>query len=199
MQKPTLYRVTLTCVGLFFAFLIAAIFSYRGGNPTDIFAHYNLGNNFISDLGAVETYSLIPQYFTIFLLNCALVSASLALMFFISSQSRIIAVRITGFTASLSILAIGLLPSDIFFWPHRIALFFTVFFLTISFGLMSKQGSWLIRIGFLFGIAYILFIVFGPHPEVSAHARYIQVILQKVFIGSEFLLIAIETRRRQVS
>jgi hypothetical protein len=196
MSSPRFLSMSLWCVGLFFTATILAMVTYYGGNPMQAAAPYSLTQNFLSDLGVIDTYSHINQTLTNFFWLVALACASLGTMLFVAGINRTKVARWSGALAGCSILSIGLIPSDLFFWPHRIALLTTVILLTVTLGILSKQSAVLPRIGFAICAAYALFLILAPHPDTSDTARLQHIIVQKVFVVGAFGMMATESARR---
>lgn len=179
-KAPSELQISLWCGALFFSFLLLGMLSYHGGNPANPTAPYSFLHNFFSDLGTIKPYSNVRQPLTNFLFTAALTSAGLGIISFVRGITQDMYARFLADLTALSLLAVTLLPSDEYFWPHRYALFAFVLLVTLTFGtiLRTNRGS-AIQVIFWTALVYACFLVFAPRPDSSDSARLLHVIAQK--------------------
>ncbi|MEZ0287250.1 MAG: hypothetical protein ACAH35_05440 [Candidatus Paceibacterota bacterium] len=171
--------------------------TYTGGNPLRDEARYAFGFNFLSDLGVKLPYSHTPQPLTNLFWAMALGSAAIALTSYVQSLKGTQGSRLSAALACLSLLGVGLLPSDVYFWPHRVALLAFLASLITAFAFLSRTTKeHAPRILLITCLFYLLFLLLGPRPETSLDARTVHVLAQKLMVGMVFAtLIATSARK----
>ena len=132
---------------LFLIFSGLAMVFYHGGYPgMENASHYSLLHNFLSDLGVRKAYNLQPQHTSNVLFILSLIAASTSIwVFFSVFLNRIRPGYVTGIitsrVASVGLLVLACLPSDVFFWPHRLTVVIIFATLGSAFLALSRQQT----------------------------------------------------------
>jgi hypothetical membrane protein len=178
-----------------------SMFFYTGGYPTDLTARYSLAHNFISDLGISQGYNHTPIHTSNVFFVLALIVASSTVGYFFFTVSGLpkklqITQKLLGTIAALATLGVALTPSDLYLWPHRISMLLVFLATFLGFVLLSRHHTHNTAATVLattMGL-YILYLLFGPLPEVSPLSREVHAVLQKLIIYGMFVYIAIPKR-----
>ena len=203
-NKDKLWLITLPQIYLFiFLFLqIIAMLFYSGGsyfNPEN--STYSLTRNFLSDLGRYKAFSNEHNFLSSQLFNMSLIIAgSIFIMFyhklsiiFVSYKYNLAKIgSIFGILGGISLIMVGLTPSDLYFSLHVISAkwifrFFLLTALTYSYLIyFSKILNYKYALGYIiFAISILLYILIselGPSPKTSEFSLTIQVVSQKIIL-----------------
>jgi hypothetical membrane protein len=164
-----------------------AMLLYQGGNPLDETRRYSFTKNFLSDLGLITTYANTNQPLVVLCFGFGLFAAAYAIYCW---YNKVVSKgwRVGLWLAVIGLVLVPLVPSDLFFWPHRylvVAILTGFAILNLSLVKVRIVSSYSLVL-VLFQIAYLCFIFLGPRP---AEARELHVILQKVAIYSQLFLL----------
>ncbi len=182
LKTPSFLGATFAVIFTHLAMLL-----YVGGNPLESGTRYSFTKNFLSDLGLITTYNHHSQPGVVASFAIGLWAAAFAIYHWYKPSLT----RSGNWAKWLSVACLGLLPlvpSDVFFWPHRILVIAALFgFAATNASLIYRRyTSWYLISLTLFQVAYLAFIFFGPMP---AEARVTHVILQKVAIYTQLFLL----------
>lgn len=172
-----------------FFFTHLAMLLYRGGNPLTDERHYTFTRNFLSDLGLITTYNHQSQPLVVASFAVGMAAAAFAVAaWYKNVPSR--AVQLGKVIATVGLLTLVLLPSDLFLWPHRAVVIASLMGLALANATLAwNQGKPHVSyhtILAIFQISYLFFIFFGPLPEEN---RELHVILQKIAIYTQLFLL----------
>jgi|GEM_PF-5967224 len=181
---------------LFIVLSTVAMLFYHGGYPGNIKApRYIPQINFLSDLGLWHSYNNATQPVSNVLFLLALIAASAGIRIFFSVFLNPIRPgyrlgNTMSILASILTIVLGVLPQDVFYWPHRIVALLIFITMSLAFLALSRQVSRrrVALIGIFIAI-YVLYAAFGPSPDISMPFREAQAIFQKVTIYVTFLFI----------
>jgi hypothetical membrane protein len=167
--------------------LSVAMLLYRGGNPLNDNLPYHFFENFLSDLGATSTYNHTSQPLVIAFFGIGLFAAASATWAWYRSTPMM--TKRFAVLAALFLILVPLIPSDLFFWPHRVAVLAALIALALAnttlLRAIGAQGQFYLAVLSAFQVAYLIFIFTGPMPT---EARVMHVVLQKIAIYSQLAL-----------
>ncbi|CAN5171765.1 hypothetical protein BH11PAT4_BH11PAT4_2610 [soil metagenome] len=182
VASPAFWASLVALAGITVAMLL-----YRGGNPLNEGISYHFTENFLSDLGITSTYNHTSQPLVITFFAIGLFAASVATWSWYRSAEK--ATRSLAILAACFLILVPLIPSDLFFWPHRIVVLAALISLALAnIRFLTRGGiqghSYQLALS-IFQVAYLIFVFIGPMP---AEARVLHVILQKIAIYSQLAL-----------
>lgn len=182
LKQPAFLGSLIALIATHFGMLL-----YGGGNPLNDGARYSFTENFLSDLGLFTTYNSQIQPFVVISFGIGLWAAAWSIWAWYKESCTGYA-RYAVLLAVVSLIAVPLLPSDIFLWPHRFAVIGALsgFALCNAIVIRVHGFSPYIAILTLFQLSYLSFIFLGPLP---IDARVLHVVLQKVAIYSQLFLL----------
>jgi hypothetical protein len=224
---PAAYRVAgyLRAAALLFVMLTAcAMATYAGGTWFDPYeSRYQLGQNFLSDLGMTHAWSGRANTVSSVLFGAALVGIGVALVAFAwvwrgfafeRGRARLVghASALLGTAAGLAFVGVAVTPFDLVLATHIalvIAAFglLTLYVAAITFVMWRNalRGSWLAaNLGYLALVgAYVALVVVGPQGA-TPHDHAVQVIGQKVvaygsMLHAVFVATMVRSRRQTVA
>ncbi len=198
--------IYISCT-IFLVFSTIAIVSYQGSNAFISSIHsYQFTQNFLSDLGITHTYAhTVNPLIVRILFAASLISAGCAGVLFFKQKSKEVSLqaksKLTWYSYgfALCVTSIGLIPDDLYTWPHRIALLGSVFFLALSCGTLAFNLARptifgrIFRIFTLLILMYPFWLIFAPLPETGIAAHTAHVILQKCIVYGFLLTVMLCT------
>ena len=196
----TLPRMVLV---LFIIFNIIAMFFYPGStflnNST---LGYSFTQNFLSDLGRTMSFSGEVNFFSAQFFNMSLILAGSVFSFFyfnvsklfLEGNQRLLALvgSFFGILGGLSLIGVGITPSDLYLdlhiifatWLFRFFFIASIFYSIVIFRHNQYENKY--ACGYLiFAFSILLYVLvseFGPDPKISLFALTFQVISQKMIL-----------------
>ena len=201
----------------FVIFNLLAMLTYPGGtlhNRTT--TGYSFFYNFLSDLGRFNSWNDLPNFYANLFFNSTMIITGIIFALYFINMRKIFNLQsgflywisiigtITGIAGGISMVGVGLTPSDLYF-PSHLAFahwLFRFFFIAavcytiiiLKTDLIANQYA----IGFfVFAIlifAYILFSEFGPDAKQTISALIMQVTAQKSILFCFLIAIYIQTK-----
>jgi len=190
-------------LGLFIIFNIIAMLTYPGSTYHDnLSLGYSLTQNFLSDLGRTVSFSGETNFFSSLFFNMGLILTGIVFTFhyfhiwrvFLQDSPQILSLigSTFGMLGGLSLIGVGLTPSDLYLDIHIICsiwLFRFFFVASLCYSVVILRharfenkfaGGYLF---FTFSILLYIFVSeFGPDPELNQYALAIQVVSQKIIL-----------------
>ncbi len=197
---------------IFFIFcIIASMYIYPGSTYINHdTTGYLFNQNFLSDLGRTITHGGQNNFHSSLLFNISLIFGGITYIVFFSLTHEIFnsntLSRIGSFLGvggALSMIGVGLTPSDLFYDLH---VFFNMWIFRF-FLLSTLCYSWLIYrhnginnyyltgnlIFIIFLLTYVLILIYGPSPRESSFALTFQVTSQKIILFNFILSVLVQT------
>ena len=213
-KNPWVITFPRQVLWLFIILNIAAMLLYPGSTYRDnLTSGYSFTENFLSDLGRTLTFSKEINFLSAQFFNMSLILAGAVFtMFYLhvrkvfnEGNQRTLAFigSFFGILGGLSLAGIGLTPADLFLdlhiicanWLFRFMFAASLFYSIVIFRHPTLKNKY--AAGYMvFTVSILLYILiseFGPGPNVSQFALWLQVVSQKIILLIFMVAIYIQT------
>ena len=189
--------------------VVVLMWLYQGGSlfrPEAI--HYIYDQNYLSDLGRTQSFSLHPNpIWFLYSITLGLVGIGTGLFFYALQQildSRFkLLVAVLGIISGLGYIGIALSPVDVQLGQHlfwgQIA-YFSFFFALLLFNILLQGSRYpyiynCVLVLNIFLFAFLLLSLFGPSSKEGVSALQLKTLAQKMMVGLQIIISVLIIRR----